>query len=139
MSCFTNTSSITKCALDHRSLPPEFESRRLSYLKGVSSLTSLNYLWRSLGPFSLPCAQSSRKTSIVIIISIKRNNLVPYILIVFVVVFKHICICISKHLHLNIFLFKYFSMHLNPRLDLLSADGILLIHYWHYWFIGDYA
>ena len=26
-------------------------------LKGVSSLTSIHYLWRSLGPFSQPCAQ----------------------------------------------------------------------------------
>ena len=30
-----------------------------SYLKVVSSLTSLHYLWTSLGPFSLPCAQKS--------------------------------------------------------------------------------
>ena len=29
-----------------------------AYLKGVSSLTSLHYLWRSLGPFSLPCVQN---------------------------------------------------------------------------------
>ena len=28
-----------------------------AYLKVVSSLTSPHYLWRSLGPFSLPCAQ----------------------------------------------------------------------------------
>ena len=28
-----------------------------AYLKGVSSLTSLHYLWRSLDPFSLPCAR----------------------------------------------------------------------------------
>ena len=28
-----------------------------AYLKVVSSLTLLLYLWRSLGPFSLPCAQ----------------------------------------------------------------------------------
>ena len=27
------------------------------YLKGVSSLTSLHYCWKSLSPFSLPCAQ----------------------------------------------------------------------------------
>jgi len=27
------------------------------YLTGVSSLTLLHYLWRMLGPFSLPCAQ----------------------------------------------------------------------------------
>ena len=29
----------------------------LAYLKVVSSLTSLHHLWRSLGPFNLPCAQ----------------------------------------------------------------------------------
>ena len=29
----------------------------LSYLKVVSSFTLSHYLWRSLGPFSLPCAQ----------------------------------------------------------------------------------
>jgi hypothetical protein len=28
-----------------------------AYLKFVSSLTSPHYLWRSLGPFSLPCTQ----------------------------------------------------------------------------------
>ena len=28
-----------------------------AYLKGVSSFTSLHYLCRSLGPFSLPCTQ----------------------------------------------------------------------------------
>jgi len=28
-----------------------------AYLKVVSSLTSFHYLWRLLGPFSLPCAQ----------------------------------------------------------------------------------
>jgi len=28
-----------------------------SYLKVVSSFTSPHYIWRSLGPFSLPCAQ----------------------------------------------------------------------------------
>ena len=52
-------------ALDHRSLPPVFESRRGAYLKGVSSLTSLHYVWRSLGPFSLyHVHRSGRKTSI---------------------------------------------------------------------------
>jgi len=29
-----------------------------AYLKAVSSLTSLHYLWPALGPFSLPCAQT---------------------------------------------------------------------------------
>jgi len=39
-------------------------------LEGVSSLTSkLHYLWKSLSPFSLSCAQKwRRKTSIIIII-----------------------------------------------------------------------
>ena len=46
---------IAGSALDHRSLPPKFESR--IYLKGVSSLNLLHYFWGSLGPFSLPCAQ----------------------------------------------------------------------------------
>ena len=40
-------------------------------LKGVSSLTSLHYLWRSLGLFSLPYAQ---KWSIIIIIITTNNN-----------------------------------------------------------------
>ena len=43
--------------LDHRSLPPRVRISALAYLKGVSSLTSLHYLWRSLDPFSLPCTQ----------------------------------------------------------------------------------
>ena len=29
-----------------------------AYPKGVSSLTSFHYIWKSLGPFSLPCAQT---------------------------------------------------------------------------------
>jgi len=41
-----------------RSLPPAFDSRQGAYLKGVFSFTSLHYLWRSLGPFSLLCAQN---------------------------------------------------------------------------------
>ena len=28
-----------------------------AYLKVASSMTSIHYLWRSLSPFSLPCAQ----------------------------------------------------------------------------------
>jgi len=35
-------------ALHHISLPSEFEFSALAYPKGVSSLTSLHYLWRSL-------------------------------------------------------------------------------------------
>ena len=45
--------------LDHRSLLPVFESQR--GLKVVSSLTSPHYPWRSLGPFSLPCAKVTIK------------------------------------------------------------------------------
>ena len=46
-------------ALDHRSLPPEFESWYGHIWKVVSSLTLLHYLWRSLSSFSLTCASSS--------------------------------------------------------------------------------
>ena len=53
----TSVKGLTGSMLDHISLPPEVESRWWAYLKGVSSLTSLHYLWRSPGPFSLPCAQ----------------------------------------------------------------------------------
>ena len=43
--------------LDHRSLADtRVRISAWAYLKGVSSLSSLHYLWRSLGPFSLPCA-----------------------------------------------------------------------------------
>ena len=42
--------------LDHRSLTL-FRISAWAYLKGVSSLNSLHYLCRSLGPFSLPRAQ----------------------------------------------------------------------------------
>ena len=34
-----------------------------AYVKGVSSLISLQYLWRSLGPVNLPVHKSGRKTS----------------------------------------------------------------------------
>ena len=44
-------------ALNHRSLPPVFETSMWAYLKVVSCLTSLYYLWRSINPFSLSCAQ----------------------------------------------------------------------------------
>jgi len=37
-----------------------------AYLKGVSSLTLLHYLWRSLDPFSLPCAQKWPRIIIII-------------------------------------------------------------------------
>ena len=43
--------------LDHRSLPPVFATRRWHVRKVISSFTSSHYLWRSLGPISLPCAQ----------------------------------------------------------------------------------
>jgi len=36
---------------------PQHNLPEWAYLKVVSSLTSLHYLWRSLGPFSLPCSQ----------------------------------------------------------------------------------
>ena len=42
--------------LDHRSLPPPSSNLNLG-VKIVSSLTSPHYIWRSFGPFSLPCAQ----------------------------------------------------------------------------------
>jgi len=34
-----------------------------AYLKVVSSLISLHYIWRSLGSFSLPCAQKGPKNT----------------------------------------------------------------------------
>ena len=44
-------------ALDHRSLPPEFKSWH-GHISRVFHLRLLFHcLWRSLGPFSLPCAQ----------------------------------------------------------------------------------
>jgi len=48
------------------------------YLKGVSSLTSLHYLWRSLGPFSLSCAQKWPVKSIITII-IRNQDLTTYL------------------------------------------------------------
>ena len=45
-----------------------------AYLKVVSSLTSLHHLWRSLGPFNLPCAQKWRKTSIISIMWEDQKN-----------------------------------------------------------------
>ena len=44
---------LSGSAVSPRPLAPGFEA----YLIGVSSLTWLRYLWRSLDPFSLPCAQ----------------------------------------------------------------------------------
>ena len=37
--------------------PPHKRTQTETDLKGVSSFTSLHYLWRSLGTFSLACAQ----------------------------------------------------------------------------------
>ena len=42
---------LTGSMLDHRSPPPEFESRCWHIWIGVSSFTSLHYLWRLLGQF----------------------------------------------------------------------------------------
>ena len=44
-----------------------------AYLKVVSSLTSLHYLWRSLGPYSHHVHKSGCKTSIIIIDHIIQN------------------------------------------------------------------
>jgi len=44
-------------ALDYRSLPPEFESRRRHIWRVFHLRLRFIRLWRLLGPFSLPCAE----------------------------------------------------------------------------------
>ena len=48
------------------------------YLKVVSSLTSLHYLWRSLGPFSLPCVRVAVKHQSSSYTSIQQTSVLPF-------------------------------------------------------------
>jgi len=66
---------LVDSALDYISLLPKFESQREAYLKGILSLTSLHYLWRSQAHLDYHVHESGIKITIIIIKHTRRPEL----------------------------------------------------------------
>ena len=94
----------------------------VAYLKGVSSLTSLHYIWRSLDPFSLPCVQKWPQ-NIINQSSSSLSSSIQFIYYAYVCV----CVCISEFLKI---LGEYLSVNLFyifPVLNHIKRNSIFVL------------